>query len=112
MQKRKQEQPLSAVDLTEAAVQDTLQPIGARTPSMQELLQGWQRQEALTQGMATLGDRCRELITLIFLDQREPSYDDISEKLGIPKGSIGPTRNRCLQQLRIILEGLGFNSET
>ena len=110
MQKRKQEQPLSAVDLTEAAVEEKLQPISAPVPSMADLLQGWQQQEALTQGMATLGERCRELITLLFLDQREPSYDDISAELGLPKGSIGPTRNRCLQQLRTILEGLGFSS--
>jgi RNA polymerase sigma factor (sigma-70 family) len=110
MQKRNQEQPLSAIDLTAATVQDTLQPVGARVPSMQELLQGWQRQEALTQGFATLGERCRELLTLIFLDEREPSYDEISDLLGVAKGSIGPSRNRCLQQLRTILEGLGFSA--
>ena len=28
------------------------------------------------------------------------SYDEISTKLGIPKGSIGPTRARALEQLR------------
>jgi RNA polymerase sigma factor (sigma-70 family) len=110
LQKRKLEQPLSAVDLTEASVEEKWQPVGTRAPSMAELLQGWQRQEALTQGMTTLGDRCRDLLTLLFLDQREPSYDDISDELGIAKGSIGPTRNRCLQQLRTILEGLGFSS--
>lgn len=110
MQKRKQEQPLSAVDLTEAAVEEKWQPVGARAPSMAELLQGWQRQEALAQGMTALGERCRDLLTLIFLDQREPSYDEISEELRLPKGSIGPTRNRCLQQLRTILEGLGFSA--
>jgi DNA-directed RNA polymerase specialized sigma24 family protein len=45
------------------------------------------------------------------LDASEPSYEEISERLGIPKGSIGPTRNRCLQQLRSILEGMGFGPE-
>ena len=53
-------------------------------------------------------ERCRSLLTLVFLTASEPSYDDIAAQLGIPKGSIGPTRNRCLQQLRAILEGLGF----
>jgi DNA-directed RNA polymerase specialized sigma24 family protein len=75
---------------------------------MAELLEGWHRQEVLAAGFARLGERCRTLLTLIFLDQEEPSYDDVSAQLGIPKGSIGPTRNRCLQQLRSLLEGLGF----
>lgn len=109
LQRHKQEQPLSAVDLAEAQAEETFKPLGAPAPSMQQLLQGWQQQEALAQGLTALGERCRELLTMIFLDQGEPSYDDISSRLAIPKGSIGPTRNRCLQQLRTILEGLGFS---
>jgi RNA polymerase sigma factor (sigma-70 family) len=80
----------------------------ATTPTPEELLATWGRQEALAQGMARLQARCRELLTRLFLDRAEPSYDDISAELGLPKGSIGPTRNRCLQQLRAILEGLGI----
>ena len=79
----------------------------ATTPTPEDLLVTWGRQEALTQGMARLQARCRELLARLFLDHAEPSYDDISAELGLPKGSIGPTRNRCLQQLRAILEGLG-----
>lgn len=79
----------------------------APTPTPDDLLVTWSRQEALAQGLARLQARCRNLLTRLFLDQAEPSYDDISAELGLPKGSIGPTRNRCLQQLRAILEGLG-----
>jgi len=110
LQRYKREQPLSEIELTDTQLPQTRQPLGGHTPSMQALLQGWQDQEALAQGLAILGDRCRQLLTLIFLDQHEPSYDEISSALAIPKGSIGPTRNRCLQQLRTILEGLGFTA--
>jgi RNA polymerase sigma factor (sigma-70 family) len=41
----------------------------------------------------------RELLELLLTDP-PISYDEISEKLGIPKGSIGPTRARALEQLR------------
>lgn len=119
LQKRKREQPLSGVDLAEADMQATqrqagdvderaVMPLGGRVPSMTELVHGWQQQEALAQGLGKLKERCRQLLTAIFLDEEEPSYDEISERMGIAKGSIGPTRNRCLQQLRSILEGLGF----
>lgn len=108
IQKQKREQPLREADLADATTSHLFQPLGGQAPSLQELLQGWQTQETLAQALATLGDRCRTLLTLIFLDQRELSYEEISSQVGIPKGSIGPTRNRCLQQLRSILEGLGF----
>jgi len=115
LQKHKHEQPLLGAELTDIelsagehrlATVERPRPFGSSVPSMEELLEGWQYQEFLAQGMAKLGGRCRELLTMIFLDPSEPSYELISEKLNIPKGSIGPTRNRCLQKLRQILEGL------
>jgi RNA polymerase sigma factor (sigma-70 family) len=109
LQRRRQEQPASAADVAETdhAPQHTLI---TPAPSMQALLTGWQRQEALHAGLTRLSERCRDLLTRIFLDPAEPSYDEISRQLGLPKGSIGPTRNRCLQQLRTILEGLGYDA--
>lgn len=108
MQQRKQEQPDAVADIAdhEALVGTMVGPV--QMPSYAELVNGWDRQEALQAGLARLGGRCRELLYLIFLDSSEPSYDEISALLGMPKGSIGPTRNRCLAQLREILEGLGF----
>jgi DNA-directed RNA polymerase specialized sigma24 family protein len=32
------------------------------------------------------------------------AYADISDELGLPVGSIGPTRGRCLARLRVLLE--------
>ena len=84
----------------------------APLPSIGELLDLWQRQDALTQAMTRLQARCRTLLTMLFLDEQEPSYDDIATNLEIPKGSIGPTRTRCLQQLREILAGLGFDRQS
>lgn len=108
LERRRLEQPLEAEDLTDgsfsALVERSLSPM----PTVQELIDGWQRQEALEQGLRWLNERCRSLLTLLFLEPAEPSYDEISERLGIAKGSIGPTRNRCLEQLRLALEGMGF----
>ena len=108
MQQRRQEQPDATSDIGENETLDGSVVSSAKVPTYAELVAGWDRQEALDAGLARLGERCRELLGLIFLDAGEPSYDDISAKLAMPKGSIGPTRNRCLAQLRAILEGLGF----
>ena len=48
---------------------------------------------------ARLPDRCRELMRVIAFADR-PDYALIAESLGMPVGSIGPTRGRCLAKLR------------
>ena len=37
-----------------------------------------------------------------------PSYEQVSETLEIPVGSIGPTRSRCLDRLRGIMTDGGY----
>lgn len=51
---------------------------------------------------AALSELPPQLQALMRLISAEPplSYDEISELLGIPRGSIGPMRQRCLERLR------------
>ena len=42
---------------------------------------------------------CQQLIALLTQDPPVP-YAQISARLGIPTGSIGPNRRRCLDKLR------------
>jgi RNA polymerase sigma factor (sigma-70 family) len=58
-----------------------------------------ERAVALRQAMLELAPPCRELLRLLMVDP-PMSYDQISILLGIPKGSIGPTRARILDKLR------------
>lgn len=62
------------------------------------LLQLEQR-TALQQAIATLPDRDRHLLSMLFCDPPTP-YARISTTLRIPVGAIGPTRQRCLARLR------------
>jgi DNA-directed RNA polymerase specialized sigma24 family protein len=39
-----------------------------------------------------------------------PSYEEISAALGMPVGSIGPTRGRCLDKLRALVKDSGIES--
>ena len=54
---------------------------------------------ALREAFRQLPPRCQQLITLLTEDSPMP-YAEISARLGIPVGSIGPTRRRCLDKLR------------
>jgi RNA polymerase sigma factor (sigma-70 family) len=64
----------------------------------------WQaeRRCALWRGLAELPDRQRELMELLLADP-PLSYDEISARLGIPRGSIGPTRARAMRRLQATL---------
>lgn len=52
--------------------------------------------------IAELPDRCRELLRVIAFADR-PDYAELARALGMPVGSIGPTRGRCLAKLRASL---------
>jgi RNA polymerase sigma factor (sigma-70 family) len=58
-----------------------------------------EQHHALRQGLRELRPQHRDLLELLLADP-PLSYDDISRKLGIPIGSIGPTRARSLEALR------------
>jgi RNA polymerase sigma factor (sigma-70 family) len=60
------------------------------------------RQTRLWHHVQTLPERCRELMRVIAFADR-PDYALIAESLGMPVGSIGPTRGRCLAKLRMAL---------
>ncbi|HST48412.1 MAG TPA: sigma-70 family RNA polymerase sigma factor [Jatrophihabitans sp.] len=52
--------------------------------------------------IATLPERCRTLLRVIAFADR-PDYPELARSLGMPIGSIGPTRGRCLAKLRASL---------
>ncbi len=48
---------------------------------------------------ATIGERCQDLLRRLVCNP-EQTYQELTATLGIPIGSIGPTRMRCLSKLR------------
>lgn len=104
------EQLPADAELSDSPMAHEGNPLIQSTPSIDELFASWGRQELMYEALNRLNERCRTLLYLLFLDPQELSYEDVSERLEMPMGSIGPTRNRCLQQLRSILQGLGFKN--
>jgi RNA polymerase sigma factor (sigma-70 family) len=58
-----------------------------------------ERHAVLREAFTHLPPRCQRLIALLIEDPPVP-YAQISARLGIPVGSIGPCRGRCLDKLR------------
>ena len=63
-----------------------------------------QEQGLLWRHFSELPERCQALLRVIALAER-PDYAQVAQALGMPVGSIGPTRGRCLAKLRRALVG-------
>ena len=81
-------------------IDETLPILGKTSESPVER---WELLEWLNSSLVQLNQRCRDLLLALYFDTQEPSYAQIAEQFGIPVGSIGPTRARCLERLKQLL---------
>jgi RNA polymerase sigma factor (sigma-70 family) len=76
-----------------------------RLPSTDvETVEKWELTEWLDQGLSMMSRRCRDLLSALYLDPEQPSYAEVAARLGMAVGSVGPTRIRCLERLRRVLD--------
>lgn len=75
-----------------------------RAPSAEHAAVLTDQQRRLWELVSEMSERCRRLLAVIAFAPR-PDYATIAVDLGIPVGSIGPTRGRCLAKLRARLDG-------
>ncbi|RRR97636.1 RNA polymerase sigma factor [Glycomyces terrestris] len=77
-------------------------PLDIKEPIIDGIEDGLVRdaeREAVRRAFLAQDDKCRALLAYVAAFSR-PDYDVISEELGMKRGSIGPTRGRCLDKLR------------
>ena len=68
-------------------------------PTAYDVLEGAERSAALQRAFDRVEDRERALMAMLLADP-EPTYAEVSAALGMPVGSIGPTRMRAIARLR------------
>lgn len=69
-----------------------------------ETLEQLQLQRQLRAAVEQLDAKSQEFVKLVFLQEDAIPYSEIAKRLGISEGSIGPTRTRCMEKLRAIME--------
>ena len=67
--------------------------------AINEVIPVAERNAALRAAFAELPPRCQQLLSMLISDPPH-SYTEINAKTGIPVGSIGPQRARCLERMR------------
>jgi RNA polymerase sigma factor (sigma-70 family) len=70
----------------------------------EDLLAELQEHDRLRRAVEQLDPRSRQFVELAFLQDDPLSYGELARRVGISEGSVGPTRVRCLQKLRRLLE--------
>lgn len=75
-------------------------------PLPEVLLSDLQQLHRLRLALDRLDTRCHDLLLALFDDNDDgQSYAEIGQRLGMPVGSLGPTRARCLDKLRRLIGG-------
>lgn len=90
----------SVIDIEDQTLEDVLK---AEDVAVDEQVLKAEMAELISAGLSSISPKCQELLQLLYRAD-EVSYQDISDQLGMPIGSIGPTRARCLEKLRSVLE--------
>lgn len=63
-----------------------------------------ERRREVREAFGRLDENCRELLTVLLLADPPVPYDEASARLGRPIGALGPSRRRCLEKMRVLLE--------
>jgi len=86
---------------------DVLVSIPDQTDGSEERVILADEHQHLRKAFLTLEPRCQELLRIVAFVPR-PDYSEMAIRLGMARGSVGPTRGRCLEKLRAALgEGGG-----
>ncbi|MGL5858634.1 MAG: RNA polymerase sigma factor [Angustibacter sp.] len=86
---------------------DVLARIPDDRPGLEDLLLATERDTVVARALAQLDERCQRLLRVLSASP-PPRYEAVAEALGMPIGSIGPTRGRCLGHLQRALDRLGY----
>ena len=78
-------------------------------PIAETLVQQTQQEQMLRDAMRMLTPQCRQLVHLLFFETPPRPYTEVAKELGLAIGSIGFTRQKCIERLRKQLDGLGFS---
>lgn len=88
-----------------AMTPDDMPPLtGAAPPD--EMVAALEEEQRVREALLLLPERCRKLITLLYFTAEAPDYDEVARLMKMPRGSLGPTRARCLEKLKGHLAGI------
>src|SRR6267143_7144776 len=83
-------------------------PVPETPPIAETVLQQTQEEQMLREAMGVLSPQCRRLVELLFFETPARPYSEVAKELGLAVGSIGFTRQKCIDRLHRLLDKSGF----
>src|ERR1700751_3325981 len=74
----------------------------------ESLVEQTQEEQILREAVRLLSPQCQRLVSLLFFETPPRPYAEVAKELGLAQGSIGFTREKCLERLRRHLSKSGF----
>lgn len=89
---------------TEEAMELEMASLSDAAPLADERLIELEQQHLIRMALSELEERCRKILSLIYLQDAAASCAEVAEAIGVGETSISPLRARCLKKLQKILE--------
>ena len=89
---------------TEEEMERELSGLRDASPLADELLIELEQQHIIRTAVNSLEERCRQILSMIYLSDRAASYADVAAAIGVGETSISPMRTRCLKKLEKMLD--------
>lgn len=103
-QRHRQHRSLTESWSTTATVGDLVDTLTGDAGEHSDGLEADEQRREVRAAFGRLDEHCREIIAMLVLADPPVPYDEASEALGRPVGSLGPSRRRCLDKMRTLLD--------
>jgi RNA polymerase sigma factor (sigma-70 family) len=88
---------------TEEEMAEEMASLPDLSPLADAVLIRLEEQHQIRAALEELEERCRKILSMIYLRETAASYAEVAEAIGVGETSISPMRSRCLQKLAKIL---------
>jgi RNA polymerase sigma factor (sigma-70 family) len=99
---KRQQQRVVSSDSEAGMIEQEVPPIA------ESLIRQTQEEQILREAISDLAPQCQRLIAALFFESPARPYAEIAAELGLAVGSIGFTRQKCMERLRKSLKKMGF----
>ena len=90
---------------TEEEMEFEMASLADKSPLVDDLLIELEEQHLIRAALTKLEERCKRIISMIYLSEPAASYAEVGKAIGVGETSISPLRSRCLKKLGKILSG-------
>jgi RNA polymerase sigma factor (sigma-70 family) len=88
---------------TEEEMEQEMSGLRDNSPLADEILIELEQQHLIRTALKELEERCRKILSMIYLRDAAASYAEVAVEIGVGETSISPMRARCLKKLAKIL---------